>query len=66
MKTVGYNGLRDVFVEVSIFPLINYPVLWTRAEGAPGKSGTSRRMVGSPRMLETAVPTSKNPHGVWV
>ncbi|XP_018017779.1 flocculation protein FLO11 isoform X2 [Hyalella azteca] len=28
--------------------------------------GVSRRIIGSPRMLETAVPTSKNPHGVWV
>ena len=23
-------------------------------------------MLGSPRQLENAVPTSKNPHGVWV
>ncbi|CAL4060508.1 unnamed protein product, partial [Meganyctiphanes norvegica] len=30
------------------------------------KGGSSRRMVGSPRQLENAVPTSKNPHGVWV
>ncbi|KAK7078911.1 Ras association domain-containing protein 8 [Halocaridina rubra] len=34
-------------------------------EGAP-KPGSSRRMIGSPRQLENAVPTSKNPHGVWV
>ncbi|ALC46964.1 RASSF8 [Drosophila busckii] len=27
---------------------------------------SSRRIIGSPRQLETAVPTSKNPHGVWV
>ena len=31
-----------------------------------GNGTTSRRMKGSPRQLETAVPTSKNPHGVWV
>ncbi|CAO1298499.1 unnamed protein product [Diamesa serratosioi] len=30
------------------------------------KSGSSRRIIGSPRQLENAVPTSKNPHGVWV
>lgn len=30
------------------------------------KSGHGRRMLGSPRQLETAVPTNKNPHGVWV
>ncbi|XP_055908302.1 ras association domain-containing protein 8 isoform X2 [Eupeodes corollae] len=30
------------------------------------KPGSSRRIIGSPRQLENAVPTSKNPHGVWV
>lgn len=30
------------------------------------KPGSTRKMIGSPRQLETAVPTSKNPHGVWV
>ncbi|XP_014226989.1 ras association domain-containing protein 8 isoform X2 [Trichogramma pretiosum] len=34
-------------------------------EGAQ-KPGSTRKMIGSPRQLETAVPTSKNPHGVWV
>ncbi|XP_043257392.1 ras association domain-containing protein 8-like isoform X1 [Colletes gigas] len=33
-------------------------------EGAH-KPGSTRKMIGSPRQLETAVPTSKNPHGVW-
>lgn len=33
-------------------------------EGA--KAGSTRKMVGSPRQLENAVPTNKNPHGVWV
>lgn len=37
----------------------------TLLEGAT-KPGSSRRMIGSPRQLENAVPTSKNPHGVWV
>lgn len=32
----------------------------------PAKPGSSRKMLGSPRQLENAVPTSKNPHGVWV
>lgn len=32
----------------------------------PTKPGTTRKMLGSPRQLENAVPTSKNPHGVWV
>ncbi|XP_055302190.1 ras association domain-containing protein 8 [Sitodiplosis mosellana] len=30
------------------------------------RPGSTRRIMGSPRQLETAVPTSKNPHGVWV
>ena len=32
----------------------------------PSKPGTTRQMMGSPRQLENAVPTSRNPHGVWV
>jgi len=37
------------------------------ASGAPHqRSGSTRRMIGSPRQLENAAPTSKNPHGVWV
>lgn len=32
----------------------------------PIKSGSMRKMIGSPRQLENAVPTNKNPHGVWV
>lgn len=32
----------------------------------PCKSGSTRKMIGSPRQLENAVPTNKNPHGVWV
>lgn len=33
--------------------------------GAP-RPGSTRKMIGSPRQLENAAPTSKNPHGVWV
>lgn len=35
-------------------------------EGGANRPGSTRRIIGSPRQLETAVPTSKNPHGVWV
>jgi len=30
------------------------------------RTTSSRRIIGSPRKLENAAPTSKNPHGVWV
>lgn len=30
------------------------------------RSGSTRRIIGSPRELENAVATNKNPHGVWV
>lgn len=30
------------------------------------RPGSTRKIVGSPRQLESAVPTSKNPNGVWV
>lgn len=30
------------------------------------KAGSARRIIGSPRQLENAAPTNKNPHGVWV
>lgn len=30
------------------------------------RPGSTRKMIGSPRQLENAVPTSKNPHGIWV
>jgi len=35
-------------------------------DGPPKQPGQARKMMGSPRQLENAVPTSKNPHGVWV
>ncbi|KAG8224504.1 hypothetical protein J437_LFUL004987 [Ladona fulva] len=38
--------------------------LRTLLEG-PHKPGSTRKMIGSPRQLENAVPTSKNPHGSW-
>lgn len=34
--------------------------------GIHNRSGSTRKMIGSPRQLENAAPTSKNPHGVWV
>lgn len=34
--------------------------------GMHNRSGSTRKMIGSPRQLENAAPTSKNPHGVWV
>ncbi|XP_015913791.1 ras association domain-containing protein 8 isoform X2 [Parasteatoda tepidariorum] len=30
------------------------------------RPGSTRKIIGSPRQLENAVPTNKNPHGVWV
>jgi len=30
------------------------------------RPGSTRRMTVSPRQLENAVATNKNPHGVWV
>ncbi|KRT79497.1 hypothetical protein AMK59_6972 [Oryctes borbonicus] len=35
-------------------------------EGPNKMGGSTRKMIGSPRQLENAVPTNKNPHGVWV
>lgn len=35
-------------------------------DGGATRPGSTRRIIGSPRQLENAVPTSKNPHGVWV
>lgn len=32
----------------------------------PNRTGSTRKMIGSPRQLENAVPTNKNPQGVWV
>ena len=30
------------------------------------RNSMNRRIIGSPRQLENAVATNKNPHGVWV
>lgn len=32
----------------------------------PNRTGSTRKIIGSPRQLENAVPTNKNPQGVWV
>lgn len=40
---------------------------WLEASGGFfNRPGSTRKIVGSPRQLENAVPTSKNPNGVWV
>ncbi|GBP15232.1 Ras association domain-containing protein 8 [Eumeta japonica] len=35
-------------------------------DGVCRQAGSARRIIGSPRQLENAAPTNKNPHGVWV
>ncbi|SPP83572.1 myb-like protein AA [Drosophila guanche] len=57
MKEVNLQSLTTVTTTEEIKHLL---------EGQANKQGSSRRIIGSPRQLETAVPTSKNPHGVWV
>lgn len=58
--------MKDANLEsLSITPSEEIRTLLEGKTGAP-KQGSSRRMIGSPRQLENAVPTSKNPHGVWV
>nr|XP_037276178.1 ras association domain-containing protein 8-like isoform X2 [Rhipicephalus microplus] len=40
---------------------------WLEASGGFfNRPGSTRKIIGSPRQLESAVPTSKNPNGVWV
>ncbi|CAN8004218.1 unnamed protein product [Ixodes pacificus] len=39
---------------------------WLEAGGFYNRPGSTRKIVGSPRQLESAVPTNKNPNGVWV
>ncbi|XP_037086691.1 ras association domain-containing protein 7-like [Pollicipes pollicipes] len=55
LKTVNLESLRMAGAEEL-----------TKITEGPAKSGLSRQLIGSPRQLESAVPTSKNPHGVWV
>ncbi|RWS25645.1 ras association domain-containing protein 8-like isoform X2 [Leptotrombidium deliense] len=54
--TLSHNGNLS-FVESSSCP-VNDRFLQ--------RPGSTRRMYGSPRQLENAVATNKNPHGVWV
>lgn len=56
MKEANLQSLAVACSDEQVKPLL---------EGAH-KPGSTRKMIGSPRQLETAVPTSKNPHGVWV
>lgn len=37
-----------------------------KSQSILGSAKTGRRIIGSPRQLENAVATNKNPHGVWV
>ena len=50
---------------MSLFIIYYLFILFSKLTGPP-KPGSSRKMMGSPRQLENAVPTSRNPHGVWV
>ena len=54
---------RAIFISRLVFPLFHSDNIDI---SGPAKPGTTRKMLGSPRQLENAVPTSKNPHGVWV
>ncbi|KAL6422537.1 hypothetical protein ACFW04_010649 [Cataglyphis niger] len=56
MKEANLQSLAVACSDEQVKPLL---------EGSH-KPGSTRKMIGSPRQLETAVPTSKNPHGVWV
>ncbi|XP_045480447.1 ras association domain-containing protein 8 [Harmonia axyridis] len=66
-KKQQVEHLVDEMKEANLESLIAVPSEDTRqmAEG-PSKAGSTRKMIGSPRQLENAVPTNKNPHGVWV
>ncbi|XP_064482362.1 ras association domain-containing protein 8-like [Ornithodoros turicata] len=40
---------------------------WLESTGGfSNRPGSTRKIMGSPRQLENAVPTNKNPNGVWV
>lgn len=45
---------------------ISMEMYWLFFFSGSSKPGSTRRIIGSPRQLENAVPTNKNPHGVWV
>jgi Ras association domain-containing protein 7/8 len=53
-------------LSLSIAPATDDGIRSHLLEGVQKGAGSSRRMIGSPRQLENAVATSKNPHGVWV
>lgn len=66
-KKQQVEHLVDEMKEANLESLVSVPSEDIRqiVEG-PSKSGSTRKMIGSPRQLENAVPTNKNPHGVWV
>jgi len=56
----------NLYMPILISQEMTLHVSWLCFVSGPHKPGSTRRMIGSPRQLENAVPTSKNPHGVWV
>ncbi|KAL3267490.1 hypothetical protein HHI36_011613 [Cryptolaemus montrouzieri] len=66
-KKLQVEHLVDEMKEANLESLIAVPSEDIRqiVEGQC-KSGSTRKIIGSPRQLENAVPTNKNPHGVWV
>lgn len=65
-KKKQMEQLVSAMKEANLQSLIINPPEETVDGGAHQRSGSTRRMIGSPRQLENAAPTSKNPHGVWV
>ena len=62
-EKLGIYVLLSCYIYRLVFPLFHSDNIDI---SGPAKPGTTRKMLGSPRQLENAVPTSKNPHGVWV
>ena len=62
-EKLGIYVLLSCYIYRLVFPLFHNDNIDI---SGPAKPGTTRKMLGSPRQLENAVPTSKNPHGVWV
>lgn len=65
-KKKQMEQLVSAMKEANLQSLIINPPEEVVDGGAHQRSGSTRRMIGSPRQLENAAPTSKNPHGVWV
>uniref|UniRef100_A0A1B0BF74 Uncharacterized protein n=1 Tax=Glossina palpalis gambiensis TaxID=67801 RepID=A0A1B0BF74_9MUSC len=72
MGPVGVEQLVNEMKEVNLQSLtvtpseeIKHFLEEFRLSSRSNKPGSSRRIIGSPRRLENAVPTNKNPHCVW-